>query len=283
VRPSGADNYLKWRRSIDEHLELRRLSWDEYAMFNWLCTKASPRTGTLRTSWPTLAGQTGLSPTHVEKLCRGLKQKRYVWYPNHRGQRGRLVEVEIDKYPVVGNTYTDLSARFEEVLTEVPSEVGQKTPMDSASSTSGRNRHRQETTSLRVRRADAVQPEKFQPEKPERPLTEPLLSKTEALARAPAALRETLELYCFKTGRQAIDPADLECLYPLNEAHTPATIQKAITRAVERFARRGQDPAALTLQYLWESLRHYTTRKPRNAQHEAHPNPPYPTGLTRLW
>jgi hypothetical protein len=49
-RPAGADNFLKWRRSIDEHLELRRMTWDEYAMFNWLCTKAHPRTGTLRTS-----------------------------------------------------------------------------------------------------------------------------------------------------------------------------------------------------------------------------------------
>ncbi len=60
-------------------------------------------------------------------------------------------------------------------------------------------------------------------------------------------------------------------------------IQKALTQAVERFERRGEDPAALTLRYLWESLRRYTTRKPRNAQREAPPTPPYPTGVTRLW
>ena len=30
-RPAGADNFLKWRRTIDEHLELRRMTWDEYA------------------------------------------------------------------------------------------------------------------------------------------------------------------------------------------------------------------------------------------------------------
>ncbi len=253
MKPSGADNFLKWRRSIDEHLELRCLTLDEYAMFNWLCTKASPRTGRHRTSCPSLAAETGLSPTHVEKLCRTLKRKRYVWYPNHRGQRRRLVEVEIDKYPVIGNTYTDLSARFEEVPSEVPlelpSEAGQETPMDSGSSPSGRSRHRQENTSHSVRRADTVQPDTIQPESPL--TTGPLLGKTDALAQAPPALRETLELFCFKTGRQAIDPADLECLYPLNEAHTPATIQKAITRAVERFERRGQDPAALTLAYIW--------------------------------
>ena len=128
-RPAGADNFLKWRRSIDEHLELRRITWDEYAMFNWLCTKASPRTGALRTSWPTLAEQTGLTPNHVEKLCRALKRKRYVWYPAHRGARGRLVDVAIHKYPLVQGTYTDLSARF---AAEPPAEVPADVPADRA-------------------------------------------------------------------------------------------------------------------------------------------------------
>jgi hypothetical protein len=111
-RPAGADNFLKWRRSIVEHLELRRINWHEFAMFAWLCTKASPRTGTLRTSWPTLARETGLSADHVEQVCRGLKRKRYVWYLPHPGARSRLVEVAIDKYPTAGGGYTDLSARF---------------------------------------------------------------------------------------------------------------------------------------------------------------------------
>jgi hypothetical protein len=126
-RPAGADNFLKWRRTIDEHLELRRISWDEYAMFNWLCTKASPRTGTLRTSWPTLGEQTGLTPNHVEKLCRALKRKRYVWYPAHRGARGRLVDVAIHKYPLAQGTYTDLSARF---AAEVPADVSAAVPVE---------------------------------------------------------------------------------------------------------------------------------------------------------
>ena len=44
-RPAGADNFVKWRRTIDEHLELGRLTWDEYGMFSWLCTKADQRPG----------------------------------------------------------------------------------------------------------------------------------------------------------------------------------------------------------------------------------------------
>jgi hypothetical protein len=119
-RPAGADNFLRWRRSIDEHLELRRITWDEFGMFTWLCTKANARTGSVRTSWPTLSEQTGLTPNHVEKLCRGLKRKRYVWYPVHRGARGRLVDVAIHKYPLAHGSYTDLSPRF---AVEVPAEV----------------------------------------------------------------------------------------------------------------------------------------------------------------
>ncbi len=285
IRPQGADNFLKWRRSIDEHLELRRQTWNEYAMFNWLCTKASAHTGTLRTSWPTLAEQTGLTRKHVEKLCRGLKQKRYIWYLSHPGVRGRLVEVSIHKFPLADKTYTDLSRHFEPVpvpvLVPVPlpvlAEVGEKTPRNSARSEALKTEKEKEKHSLRVRSADPTHQDKFLNEDPER-----LLSKAEALTQAPPALRETLELFCFKTGCDAIDPADMEWLDRLDAAHTPAVIQKAITTAVERFERRGDDPAALTLQYIWESLRHYTTRKPPEARHHE-VKPKYPLGLTRLW
>jgi hypothetical protein len=111
-QPAGANNFLKWRRSIVEHLELRRIGWHEFGMLAWLCTKASPQTGILRTSWPTLARETGLSAAHVEQVCRALKRKRYLWYLPHRGVRGRLVEVAIDKYPTADGGYTDLSSRF---------------------------------------------------------------------------------------------------------------------------------------------------------------------------
>ncbi len=132
LRPAGADNFLKWRRTIDEHLELRN---------------------------------------YVERLCRGLKRKRYVWYPAHRGARRRLVDVGIHKYPLAQGTYTDLSARFAaarpaevsaevrpdversapkptrsraEVLAEVPAELAGKTVEISRGSPPGRPRQDRE-------------------------------------------------------------------------------------------------------------------------------------------
>ena len=93
-------------------------------MFTWLCTKADARTGTVRTNWSVLGEQTGLTANHVEKLCRALKRKRYIWYPIHRGARGRLVDVAIHKYPLAQGTYTDLSPRFAaELPAEVPADV----------------------------------------------------------------------------------------------------------------------------------------------------------------
>ena len=160
MRPSGADNYLKWRRSIDEHLELRRLTWDEYALFNWLCTKAHPRTGTLRTSWPVLAEQTTLNANYVGELCASLKRKGYIAYPKHRGRRRSLVELAIGKFPLSDGTYTALAnppgRTPSEVLAEVPAELEGQKPATTGTSPRGRKRKRIRT-SLRVRSAHQTQ------------------------------------------------------------------------------------------------------------------------------
>jgi hypothetical protein len=286
-RPAGAD---KWRRTIDEHLELGRLRFDEYAMFSWLCTKADPRTGRLRTSWPSLGDQTRLTPNHVGKLCRGLKRKGYIAFQEHRGRRGGLVEVAIDKFPLADGTYTAISdsrARSgADVPAEVPAEVLAKVPAEleaqklgkSRPSLGGRSRSRKRRRSfLRVRSADAAtdtaSTDALKPEA--------RLDRAEALVAAPRALRETVELYWLKTGRDGLTPDDLSALRELDQAHTPAVIQKAITGSVDRFTRRGEDPRGVTFRYVWDSLRRFATRKAPAATTPP-ARPAYPPGLTRL-
>ena len=95
-RPAGADTDLRLRRSIDEHVELRRISIHEFAMFTWLGIKADPHTARVRTNWLILAQQTGFTANHVEQLCRGLRSKGYIAYPLHRGARRVLVELTIN-------------------------------------------------------------------------------------------------------------------------------------------------------------------------------------------
>jgi hypothetical protein len=91
-----------------------------------------------------------------------------------------------------------------------------------------------------------------------------------------------VELYWLKTGRDGLTPDDLAALRDLDQVHTPAVIQKAITESVERFERRGDDPRGLTCRYVWDSLRHFTTRKARAAPSQEPDRPVYPPGLTRL-
>jgi hypothetical protein len=146
-------------------------------MFSWLCTKAEPRTGMLRTSWTILAGQTRLDAQRVEKLCRGS-----------------------------ADAATDITS------------TGSSKP-------------------------------------------EVRFDRAEVLAAAPRAPRETVELYWLKTGRDDLTPDDLSALRELDQAHTPAVIQKAITGSVERFTRRGEDPRGVTFRYVWDSLRRFATRK----------------------
>ena len=277
MRPAGADNFLKWRRSIDEHLELGRLSWDEYGMFSWLCTKADPFTGRLRTSWTIIGSQTRLGPKRVEQLCRNLKAKGYIGYPERRGSR-TLAEVAIDKFPLRDGTYTTLATGGRAAAAEVAGEVGDATAR-STSHPARRVRERARTTSLRVRSADeATNPDAAEPDKAGTALT-----RGQALAAVSRALRETVELFWLKTGRDGLTADDLDALRALDAAHTPATIQKAITEAVERFRRRDGAPAALTFRYVWESLRGFTTRKPVASGTLAKPpRPGYPPGLTRL-
>ena len=64
-----------------------------------------------------------------------------------------------------------------------------------------------------------------------------------------------------KTGRDELTPDDLSALRELDQAHTPAVIQKAITESVARFTRRGEDPRGVTFRYVWDSLRRFATRK----------------------
>ena len=149
-RPAGADNFVKWRRTIDEHLELGRLTWDEYGMFSWLCTKADQRTGRIRTSWPTLADQTTLSANYAGKLCRSLKGKGYIAFREHRGRRGGLVEVAIDKFPLLDGTYTALQPPRRrgqaEVPAHVPAELAAQRAEEPDGSLEGRTRERTETS-----------------------------------------------------------------------------------------------------------------------------------------
>ena len=131
-----------------------------------------------------------------------------------------------------------------EVLAEVPAELDGKTAAISSTSLGGRSRERnrkRNRSSLRVRFADAdpAEPSSLQALEA---ASEQERSRADALAQAPAILRETLELFFLKTGRHGLGADESSALRDLERAHTPAVIQRAISAAVARFVRRGQSP-----------------------------------------
>ncbi len=249
-------------------------------MFSWLCTKADPHTGRLRTSWAIIGSQTRLGAKRVEQLCRGLKGKGYVGYPEHRGS-ATLAEVAIDKFPLRDGTYTALAGAGRATPAEAARELGGSSTRKIGASPRRVRGRRRRTTSLRVRTADRHTDREASVLSEAGP--EATLPRDEALAAAPRALRETVELFWLKTGRDGLTEDDLAALRDLDQAHTPAVIQKAITESVERFTRRGDDPRGLTFRYVWGSLKRFTTRKSPAPPASTPPSrPAYPPGLTRL-
>jgi hypothetical protein len=99
---------------------------------------------------------------------------------------------------------------------------------------------------------------------------------------APSALRETLEIYCYKTGRSRVSRGDLDWLRRLDRIHTPAVIQKTISTAVRRARVRGRPPSAVTFAYVAANLQHFESRRqPGLAPPPGAPRR-HPPGVTRL-
>ena len=170
ARPAGADNFLK----LAPHHRRAPRARAAHAGTSTGCSagsarRPSPHTGAVRTSWPSSASRRGSARTTSSKLCRSLKTKGYIGYPEHRGQRGVLVEVAIDKFPLADGTYTALGARARGVRRRCWRKSRRRcrrrsrrnsrlrTTDKSSTSLGGRSRSRKRSrSSLRVRSADAA-------------------------------------------------------------------------------------------------------------------------------
>ena len=89
------------------------------------------------------------------------------------------------------------------------------------------------------------------------------VSRPVEISEISAAMRPTVDLFLLKTGRANIDESELIPLRYLERDHYPTRINQEIRTAVERFRRRGRDPTTLTFDYLYESLKHQSSRKPK--------------------
>ncbi|MGH7334626.1 MAG: hypothetical protein ACREKS_18155 [Candidatus Rokuibacteriota bacterium] len=287
-----------------------RLRASRFAIFVWLLMEANHKTGIARTSPAQVAADLGFHPVTVRRDFSMLRRSKYIRYSYPPGGR-QLCGIAIERYhDHFASEAGALQVRLQDRL-----QVNPLSPRPTSRNRRPKNIEVRSTTTtpLRVRSADGTDGQKSNQEgrrretaraaatalREDSAATTPHaaganvaddassrpLTRDEALRQAPAALRETVEYFLFKTGRESVAPHELDSLQRLDEAHTPAVVQKAVTRAVERFRRRGEDAARLTLDYVWQSLQHFTTRKAPAPEPRRDPasHPSYPTGVTRLW
>jgi hypothetical protein len=302
--------FLPLRRGLAEHVRSGRLRASRFAVFVWLLMEADHKTGIARTSPAQVAAELGFHPVTVRRDFSMLRRGGYIRYRYPSGAR-QVCAIAIERY----HEHFASEASALQVRLQVPLQVDPLSTCRTGRKRRPKNREVRSTTTtpLRVRSADGTDGNKSNQEGARRE-TAPAapkalredsaaisphaakanvtddelsrhLTRDEALRQAPAALRETVEYFLFKTGRERVAPHELDVLRRLDAVHTPAMIQKAITRAVERLGRRGEDARQLTLDYVWHSLQHFTTRKAAVAEprRDQASHPTYPTGVTRLW
>ncbi len=263
------------RKGLVEHVRDGRFNATQLGMYVWLHLLADHTTGTVRTNAAVLANELRIHPVTVRRHLAALRRAGYIRYASTR--RAQLYEIAIEKYDrhfedqaraLHGSLRGPLHAR----AANAPGDDENRAP---------KKKEGRRTTPLRVRFADPDTPEDLSDRSETRARED--VSRADALAQAPAVMRETLELFLHKTGRETVTASELDALRAMETAHTPAVIQRAITRAVERLTQRDEPASTLTLDYIQRSLQHFTTRKGTGARREAVPQPSYPTGLTRLW
>jgi hypothetical protein len=98
----------------------------------------------------------------------------------------------------------------------------------------------------------------------------PLEEKPVDSSEVPTAMRQVVKYFLHETGRDFLSVSDLGPIRDLERLHYPARINQEIDIAVDRFRRTGRDPASLTFDYLYESLKHQPGRrkKPRASPSE---------------
>jgi hypothetical protein len=263
------------RKGLIEHVMGGRLRGAGFAVYVWLHLQANHAHGTVLTNAQRLATELGFHPVTVRRVLGELRSAGYLRYEADLGRR-HLYEIAIEKYHANFATTAHSAGLGGELhrgrqggLHEQGSSLRRSLPNGLR-----KKETKSKTSTLRVRGADLIATDFGLSG------TSGQASRATAVAALPAVLRETVELFLAKTGRQTLGADEVGALRDLEQAHTPAVIQRAISRAVDRFAAQGRPLNGLTFVYVAESLKHFRTRRP------ASPSPAegssYPPGLTAL-
>jgi hypothetical protein len=262
------------RKGLIEHVMGGRLRGAGFAVYVWLHLQADHARGTVLTNAQRLATELGFHPVTVRRVLGELRSAGYLRYEAELGGR-QLYEIGIEKYHAHFDAAAGSSALGGELHRGRHGGLHRRalSSRRDRPDSSRKKKSKSKTSTLRVRAAD-LEISNAASNTPSMRIPDDA-----AIAAAPAVLRETVELFLAKTGRQTLATDEVVALRELERAHVPAVIQRATTRAVDRFRAQGRAPEELTFGYIAESLKHFQTRRPPAPSGA---NTSYPPGVTAL-
>lgn len=101
-------------RHFRDHYINKELTFLEYHLLMWLMMSATPKTGSVSTSYAALEADFGgkYNKNSINKVMLSLKRKRYIWFRDHAGSRASF-NVYIGSFLLRSGNLSDISDYFE--------------------------------------------------------------------------------------------------------------------------------------------------------------------------
>ena len=106
-KPSTANNYVKLRRGLLDHLINGNITWDQYAFYTILLIKANSDTGIVMVNYSALAREIKQGVQVVRRFCIALAQVGFILVQVGKAGSPKPVQVIIHKYPCSDGHYTN--------------------------------------------------------------------------------------------------------------------------------------------------------------------------------
>jgi hypothetical protein len=248
------------------------LSIYDTSVYMALCSFASNRTGDAYPSVAKLAERAKCSERQARKSIRVLEERGYI--TTHKRTGGvsiyRLTRSKHLEHQEIGEPLN-----FDDYSPEDDPEWAAPHAGGAAQCTGGAAPHaggggtvcpRTILTELDIYNP-VSQGEQLAPAKPKNPKPEPKPPEPDFESdvfpeETPPAMREVVRYFLLRTGRTGIGAQELSAVRELEKNHTPNRVSREIARCLERFERLGRPYKHLSLEYVYNALKHQTSRRP---------------------
>ncbi|OGS20954.1 MAG: hypothetical protein A2252_04490 [Elusimicrobia bacterium RIFOXYA2_FULL_39_19] len=111
------NNFLRWYRIYSDAVLTGKITFDEYALLNWLMTTTNPYNGELVENYSSIGQKIRKNPDWVRHIMERLKAKGYIHYDIKQGQKN-LSKISTNNYPLSNGTYINIPNKLSDVTSE---------------------------------------------------------------------------------------------------------------------------------------------------------------------